>query len=115
MKERSTEKEFKALIETDMLLYYVSKINPIENSNFYNSWFPLTYIYLPRINERLIIINTMKSRRVLEDMLPIFGVTKSELVESIKNLEGERGYSNSWESIASLERFIKIAEIGMIT
>lgn len=51
MKERSTEKEFKALIETDMLLYYVSKINPIENSNFYNSWFPLTYIYLPRINE----------------------------------------------------------------
>ena len=48
-------------------------------------------------------------------MLPIFGVTKSELVESIKKLEGERGYSNSWESIASLERFIKIAEIGMIT
>lgn len=113
MKERSTEKEFKLIIETDMLLYYISKINPIENTSFYNSWFPLTYIYLPRLNERLSIFNDMKSRKVLEDMLPLFGVSKENLKVKAKELNSETGYSNSWEPIPSFENFIRADEIGL--
>ncbi|MCO5447800.1 toll/interleukin-1 receptor domain-containing protein [Enterococcus faecalis] len=112
MKERSTEKEFKIMLEIDMLLYFISKINPIENSHFYNTWFPLTYIYLPIIGERLSIVSAMKSRKVLEEMLPIFGISESEFVESAKKLDGEKGYSNSWESIPSFKNFIDDTEIG---
>lgn len=109
MKERSTVKDFKLMIETDMLLYYISKINPIGCK----SWFPLTYIYLDLINERLGFIETMKSEKVLEDMLPIFGLSKSEFIKSVNKLERGQGYSKSWESIPSFKSFTKIDEIGM--
>ncbi|WP_036097063.1 hypothetical protein [Listeria floridensis] len=115
MKERSTEKEFKNMIETDMLLYFVSNINPIGNSNSYSIWFPLTYIYLHRINERISIISALKSRKVLEDMLPIFGVSEIEFIERIKTIPEEMGYRNSWESIPNFERYIKGDEIGTTT
>lgn len=113
MKERSTEKEFKLIVETDMLLYYISKINPIENSSFYNSWFPLTYIYLPSHNGRLSIINEMKSKKVLEDMLPLFGVSEENLKKNVRELNGDTGYSDSWESIPSIGSFIRADDIGL--
>lgn len=111
MKERSTDREFKMMIETDILLYFISKINPIVEQH--DIWFPLTYIYLSRINKQATSINAMKSRRVLENILPIFGVSEDEFINKVKTSEKERGYSNSWESIPSLEEFLKHDEVGI--
>ncbi|GED49637.1 hypothetical protein CKN99_14445 [Carnobacterium maltaromaticum] len=111
IKERATEKEFKGMIEMDIFLNYISRVNPIVN---YNSWFPLTYIYKERLNSRLNVINSMKSKKYLNEVLPIFGVNEATLKEKIKKIKPSHGYSNSFESIPSFEDFISLEDIGSL-
>lgn len=111
MKERTTTKEFQSVVEIDIVLNYISAINPITN---YQSWFPITYIYKKEYDPRLNFVNSMKSRNYLTEVLPIFGVTETMLKEKINKMQPAQGYNNSWRSIPSLVNFIALEEIGIL-
>ena len=112
MKERALEKEFKEIVEMDLVLHFISRINPTPKHNLYSNWFPITHIYLEIIDGRLNFFNLLKSQRTLNNLLPLFGVPEEELKEKVRNVKSETGYSNSWTSIPSFESFIKADEIG---
>lgn len=112
MKERANEREFMNMIEMDLFLYYVSKINPNVVDGMFSSWFPLTYIYMNERNQRFSIIKSLKSKQSLLNILPLFGLNEEDLRIQIPKAEGGKGYSNTWPGIPSMENFIKKDEIG---
>lgn len=112
MKERANEREFMNMIEMDLFLYYVSKINPNIVEGMFSSWFPLTYIYMNERNQRLGIIKLLKSKQSLLNILPLFALNEEDLKIQIPKAEGGQGYRNTWGGIPSIENFIKKDEIG---
>ena len=56
----------------------------------------------------------MKSKKYLNEVLPIFGVNEATLKEKIKKIKPSHGYSNSFESIPSFEDFISLEDIGSL-
>lgn len=113
MKERaSSAKEFREMVEADLFLHYVSMINPNINRDWYGQWFPVLYIYLGFRNNQMKIVSLLKSKDSLQKILPVFSMTKEEFEEKIMNVKVGRGYSNSFESIPSILKFIKKEEIG---
>ena len=113
MKERaSSTKEFKEMIETDLFLHYISKINPNINRDWYGQWFPVLYICHGFRNKQMKLVSLLKSKDNLQKILPVFSVTKEKLQEGISNFKEEHGYSNYFEPIPSIQTFIKEDEIG---
>ncbi|MGX7197740.1 toll/interleukin-1 receptor domain-containing protein [Enterococcus olivae] len=113
MKNRaSNEKEFEEMIEADLFLYYVSKINPNIDNDWYGIWFPALYIYRRMGNDRLKVLSLLKSNDNLKKILPVFNVTKEEFQGKMSEVSGERGYSNSFEQIPAIEKFLRKEEIG---
>lgn len=85
-----------ALFETDLILYYISKINPRIN---YWVWFPVTYIYLSE-NIPIRFLANLKSTSHFEEVKSIFGVQdEADLADKISNFELDKGFSGPWHSI----------------
>lgn len=112
MEKRSSDKEFNLMIEADMFLYYVSKINPSKGVDYPVEWFPETYIFLERINKNIKVLISLKSKSHLKKLLPIFGVSEEKLLEIVPLIEGKRGFSRSWQHIPGFEEILKADMIG---
>ncbi|OSZ78533.1 hypothetical protein CAP35_09865 [Chitinophagaceae bacterium IBVUCB1] len=77
VKERANSRiSFKALQETDVLLYYISILKK------YYYWFPETSVYSVR---SLAIMQKASSSRFLFKILPLFGFTNKEELEAAVN------------------------------
>lgn len=101
------------LLETDLILYYISKIN--SKFDDYSSWFPITYFYLP-INKPIRFLTKLKSKNHFNEVKCIFGVDdEADLVNRITNFQLDRGYSGSWHSIPHPSKKIDTTTVCTIT
>lgn len=110
MEKRTTEKEFNLMIEADIFLYYVSKINPIINTF---GWFPMLYIFLDRLNGNIKVLTLLKNKSNLRSLLPIFGVSQEDLTMKISSINVSPGYPRTFKQIPAFQSFIKSDEIGI--
>lgn len=110
MEKRTTEKEFNLMIEADIFLYYVSKINPIIDMY---SWFPILYIFLGRLNGNVKVLTLLKNKSNLRNLLSIFGVSQEELAMKISSIDDSPGYLGAFKQIPAFQSFIKSDEIGV--
>lgn len=97
------------ITHTDLLLYYLG------NMTYGTFWFPVLYIYA-RVS-KIEILERLRSKRFFEHIRKLFGVeTKNELIANILKLgnQSEKGYSNSFESIPTIQYHIEVDEIGTI-
>jgi len=111
--QRSTidKKSYKEkLIETDLLLYYIAASRCGEN--YWEQWFPTTYIYNARNGEQIDILKRMISERYFEKIKCLFNVsTKEEMKDIINNSKACRGYNNSFHGIPSMQSHIDADEV----
>ncbi|MEV9639805.1 SEFIR domain-containing protein [Mammaliicoccus sciuri] len=85
------------LLETDLILYYVSKIN--SKFDDYYSWFPISYFYLS-IDKPIRLLTKLKSKSHFNEVKSIFSVDdEADLADKITNFKLDRGYSGSWNGI----------------
>ncbi|EMF0081221.1 TIR domain-containing protein [Enterococcus hirae] len=110
MEKRTTEKEFNSMIEADMFLYYVSKINPLIDTY---TWFPILYIFLDRLNGNIKVLTLLKNKSNLRSLLPIFGVSQVDLTMKISSMNASPGYPRAFKQIPAFQSFIKSDEIGV--
>lgn len=100
------------LVDTDLILYYVSKIS---GNGYMEEWFPITYIYKNEFG-KISLIEKMARKKHFDAIKIIFDVeNKEELITAIneKLSERERGYHNSFSSIPLIQDSINLDEIGM--
>lgn len=100
------------LVDTDLILYYVSKIS---GNGYMEEWFPITYIYKNEFG-KISLIEKMARKKHFDAIKIIFDVeNKEELITAIneKLSEREQGYHNSFSSIPLIQDSINLDEIGM--
>ncbi|MDA2051621.1 SEFIR domain-containing protein [Bacillus cereus] len=109
MIQRATQKYSRQkIVETDLLLHYISKM---ENIGW--GWFPRTYVYNSyypmEIMQRLIL------KRHFDKVKVLFKAdTPTDLQEKMDNAPRDRGYSSYWESIPLITSYINTKEIGKL-
>ncbi|MBC1247366.1 SEFIR domain-containing protein [Listeria booriae] len=93
LKNRYSEREFEEFIDVELLLYYISKINPNIRGEF-NYWFPVTYFYKDMFNPKPIkLLNKLKSKSFFEENGSFLGISdKAKLRNAIRGCKGEAGY-----------------------
>lgn len=98
------------LLSTDLILYYISVFK--SNITGERAWFPLTYIYENKYGIEM--FKKIVRVRYFEKVKILFNInTKEEMKELIRNNPISRtGYNNCFETIPSIEEFIKVDEIG---
>lgn len=111
MEKRATERDFNLMVEADMFLYYISKINPNVGVDYCVSWFPILHIFTTRLNGHMKVLNLLKSKNKLSEMLPIFGVSEEELKLKIREMKSDSGYS--YRPIQEFQFFLKVEDIGI--
>lgn len=96
------------LLNADLLCYYISLISNIR-------WFPITYIYRGNHSENFSLISKLVSRRHIEKVFKVFGQNQQgglkEVILKINETK-ERGYNNAYGYIPTIDKFIKIDQIG---
>lgn len=104
------------IIETDLLLYYISHL---QNCNYYEYWFPTTYIYVDDFYQysKIEILSRLISKRHFEKTKVLFGVnTVDELKILFKSFNEEDNqnmrYSVSSDHVAPLSYHIDYDKIG---
>jgi hypothetical protein len=108
--QRVSEKHKKDMLDTDLILYYVSKLKK-QDDEWARIWFPITYIYHKKDNIKL--INRLKSKKHFEDVKHLFNVeTDTELKRRISDFKPDRGYNYIFDDgIPHILNFIKLDEI----
>lgn len=103
---RRADKYKKELVEADLLLYYISEMRAIKLF----TWFPVTYFYF---KSPFRLVSRMKSERHFELVKKMFNVdSKEDFIEKAGNIQRERGYYESFQSIPSLRDFIDLHQIA---
>ncbi|NRF96128.1 TIR domain-containing protein [Paenibacillus frigoriresistens] len=112
--QRSPEKLKKDMLETDILLYFISKIHEAGKEEFYpRIWFPTTYIY--NRENPIKTISKLKSKAHFENVKILFNVESvDEFKRRIQDFKGDRGYSYGIDSIPSISNYIKSEDICTI-
>ena len=101
------------LLETDLILYYISKINPILDSTW-STWFPITYIYL-QSEKPIRFLSKLKSRAYFNKVSSVFGIpSKEEFADKISKFKIDRGYQGSWHTIPHPSSMIEIEQLCVI-
>lgn len=112
MKERSYKRYLNDLISTDLVLYYVSKLNTKEES--WKVWFPTTYIYFNEVGT-IKFISRLKSKSHFSNVKSLFNVdTEDELMQRISKFKIDNGFSYGWNVIPDISRFIKAEDVCTI-
>lgn len=104
-------KEYKDnILDTDLLLYYISKIK-FDN----NIWFPTTYIYKEEY-KKIDLLKRLVRKKYFNKVKILFNVnTLEEMKELIKNnheIVRERGYPTSYNSIPFISDHVSVDEIA---
>jgi hypothetical protein len=109
--ERVVGKYKGELENTDLILYFLSKLNNSQDSKWGGYWFPTAYIYRKESGP-IKFLNRLKSKSHFEKVKILFGIdTSNELKSKIEQFESDRGYSNAWNAIPSIKSFIKTEDI----
>lgn len=96
------------LINADLLCYYVGLSSDVR-------WFPITYIYGERLAKNFQILSKFVSKRHIQKAGKVFGQNSKESLQAILlkiNETRDRGYSNSFGYIPTIDQFVKIDQIG---
>ncbi|MCM3109949.1 SEFIR domain-containing protein [Lederbergia lenta] len=97
----------KEIVEADLILYYISKIN----NTGYRPWFPTTYHFLE--NNKIRFFSRLKSKKHFELVKDIFRVeTREDLISRITAIEYDRGHEGSFYKIPSIASFVNLEEIA---
>lgn len=86
IKERANNKYESALLEADLILFYVSVLKKVKDSNV-NLWFPKTSIYKSRSN--LKTLKKLKSKRHFERVKELFNVDTCEELKQVITLSSQ--------------------------
>lgn len=103
------------LLDTDLLLYYLSSINnkTTNNETFrVHCWFPTTYIYGEY--RKIELLMRLSSKRFFERAKILFNISsKEELQTVIAEFQNpyQRGYNSSFYNIPDIKNYIKPEEI----
>jgi hypothetical protein len=100
------------IVEMDILLSYISRVNG--NSDAWEYWFPVTYIYKNEFS-RIRIIEKIERKRSFDETKILFDVnTKEEMKKLIeeKLSQNERGYDNSFSYIPAITQSINVDDIA---
>lgn len=110
--ERASKKYATDLIDTDLFLYYVSKLDKtIKETSTKPYWFPVTYIYFDNLNV-IKILNKLKSRSHFENIKVVFNIqTPKEIIKGIEEFESDRGYLNGFNNIPNITKHITSKDI----
>lgn len=110
--ERAIKKYATDLIDTDLFLYYVSKLDKsIKQTSNKSYWFPYTYIYFDNSNV-IKILNKLKSRSHFESIKVIFNIqSREELAKEIEEFESDGGYRSGFNNIPNVTKHITSKDI----
>ncbi|WP_343539640.1 toll/interleukin-1 receptor domain-containing protein [Sphingobacterium thalpophilum] len=96
------------LLNADLLCYYVSLIS---NSH----WFPITYIYRRDRSENFPLFNKLVSKRHIDKVYRVFGQDNKDSLKDVLLKVSEtrdRGYTNAFGYIPSIDNFVKLDQLG---
>ncbi|MGG0277807.1 SEFIR domain-containing protein [Bacillus rhizoplanae] len=109
--ERAYRRYKDDIISTDLILYYVSKMNKHREFSWARVWFPTTYIYFTEAGT-IKLLSRLKSKNHFSNVKILFNVdTESELKKQITEFESDRGYSGSWHNLPNIREFITPEDI----
>lgn len=92
----------KAITETDLILYYISKTQNLDRG----TWYPNSYIYFKH-STPIKFLSRLKSNRHFDAIKDIFSVSSAgEIKEKFNGIQYDRGYGSSFESIPTIQEFI---------
>ena len=102
------------IINADLLIYYIASLENLH-------WFPITYVYRTRDNDRFEVISRLVSLRHFEKVKVLFNVNSVKKLqdkllafkEADKNQNGI-GYSGSFGKVTPIYNLIEIEKIGTI-
>jgi hypothetical protein len=112
---------FRALVESDQLLYYLTLLNPSEGGEFQREkiWFPRLSVFASN-HEGNALLHKLISRRHFTRVKDLFGVnTTQELEEKIiqaseKEAKYSQGFDSFYYSIAPLTQAIPLSELATV-
>lgn len=104
------EKNYRELlIESDFLLYYISKSKKREKR--FSKWFARSYIYSPTM--KILVLQKMESQRHFEKAKVLFEITKKEeMVRIIEEFPSNRvAYPEAFDSIPMLGYHVNVEDL----
>lgn len=110
IKNRYNKQQFERLMRADLLLYYISKMNPYFQGGLNGSWYPVTHIYAdPFFNSSFTFrkISNLKFKSNYEEMKQLFNLNVQEFKKSLEDFEIDR---EGFDAIPTIKLFIKPEE-----
>lgn len=109
--QRAEAKYKQELIESDIVLYNISKF--LTNEEVWGGvWFPSTYIYAREFGSTIKLFHKLKSSSHFEEIKVLFNNPKKDVFKSrIVEMSVDRGYSGSMHGVPLIRTYVKPEEV----
>lgn len=115
LKNRYNSKKFKQIQEADLFLYFVTKLNPYFNDQYYNTWYPVTSVYLNTFGAygnnifNFRKLKNLKFKDNFDKMQCLFGLSVEEFRENVRNFEIDK---DGFRNLPDIRSFLNIDDIA---